>query len=164
MVNIRLIRIIIVVTVVIINNPYIMACLFAQVLFLVSLSIGLQRKFVGFIMFLVYIGGLLIIISYCVMLLPNKKNNNPLSWTPFALIALTVPISYITKSSSAFGLSYSASIVLLTSLLLFLVLLAVVAIIDFSRGIMKVYGKYATLWGGSSNFMSIICIINWDWL
>ena len=122
-----------------INNPYIMASLFGLVLIFITIIIGYSWKFLGFIFFLVYVGGIMILIRYCVILVPfNLFRNIPLIWFILATAYCDLVIRPV-EGSLVFGLLYSASVICLIALLLFLVLLAIVEIIDYSRGMFKAY-------------------------
>ena len=59
------------------GNPFILSCLFMQALLLVCLLFGSYRMFLGFILFLVYVGGLMVLLSYCVILIPKGKFGSP---------------------------------------------------------------------------------------
>lgn len=132
-----------------VNNPYLMAALFGQVLVLVSCLLGRYRKFIGFILFLVYVGGIIILIRYCVILMPsNKFVRTPIIIAPVigALgVSLTQGVTIRPAGSFAYGLLYRARAIFLVALLLYLVILAIVDIINYSRGIMKIYVKYRHL-------------------
>lgn len=80
----------------------------------------------------------MILISYCVMLTPYQKYVFP----PMFPIALGLLLSHAMwyhnpAGAIPFGLLYSASAILLVSFLLYLVMLSVVEIIDYSVGIIK---------------------------
>lgn len=125
----------------IINNPYLISTLFMQLLIIVSLLIGINRTFIGLILFLVYVGGIIILIRYCVILIPsNKFERISVSLLPI-IIAMVLSFTIITKRDSAFayGLLYSGRVILILRLLLYLVMVAVVSIIDYARGIIKIY-------------------------
>ena len=120
------------------NNPYIIAAWLFQVLLLLTLIVIIYRKFIGCILFLVYVGGIMILISYCVILLPINKFPKV---QPYAFILLTsaCSASLTPVGSYVFGLLYNARVIFLLALILFLVMLAIVSIIDYSNGILKMY-------------------------
>ena len=125
-----------------VNNPYIMACLFGQILIVVTWLLGRYSKFIGVVIFLVYIGGIMILLSYCVMLLPSNK-----FWTLkkveiglfVLLFAKFSDIPIVSPCVFAYGLIYRARAIFLVALLLYLVMLSVVSMINYSRGMMKLY-------------------------
>ena len=120
------------------HNPYIIAAWLFQVLLLLTIIVIIYRKFIGCILFLVYVGGIMILISYCVILLPINKFPKV---QPYALFILSFSCcARITPVGSyVFGLIYTARVIFLLALILFLVMLAIVSIIDYSRGILKIY-------------------------
>jgi len=123
-----------------IHNPYLIAILFTNVLVFLSLQLGTLRKFLGFILFLVYIGGILVLLAYCVMLFPTPKYGRiPIAVTPIIVLVLGPLMPGHCVSAFSFGLLYRCSSILLIALLLYLVILSVVVVVDYSRGIIKYY-------------------------
>jgi len=121
-----------------VNNPYLMASLFFLLLLCMSCLMATYSKFVAFVMFIVYIGGLMILISYCVMLMPVNKFSKIRILPLFAGIGvffIGTPVN-----AYSFGLVYSFNAILLVAMILYLVILAVVDIVNYSRGIM--YDQY----------------------
>ena len=147
----------------IVNNPYLMACLFGQILIVVTLLLGRYSKFIGVVIFLVYIGGIMILLSYCVMLLPSNK-----FWTLkkvkiglfLLLIAKCCHFPIVSPCVFAYGLIYSASAIFLVALLLYLVMLSVVSLVNYSRGMMKLYVQCDVLCGNinCTTFYSTYCL------
>ena len=127
-----------------VTNPYLMGTLFAQALIIQVCLTRRVRKFVSFILFIVYIGGLFILFSYCIMLLPNMR------WHTTSVIFFGVPILFIYPfphlyplPTINYGLLFRASAVFLIALLLYLAILAIVTIVDYSKGMLKTYDTYA---------------------
>ena len=116
------------------NNPYLIALLFFQLLLFISFVVGRVSKFIGLILFLIYVGGLMILVRYCVLLLPSVKLGLPLFILPFffCIGGLLVP-----SNAFCFGLSLSFSVVFLIAIILYLVMLCVVDVVDYSRGSLK---------------------------
>ena len=130
--------------VLLLNNPYLMAGFFFQLLLLLTIIVRSYSKFIGCILFLVYVGGIMILTRYCVILIPiNKFSKAPITLLIFIGFALRVsqtPVGVYT-----YGLLYRASVVFLMVRLLYLVMLSIVEIIDYSRGIIKIYDKLVRL-------------------
>ena len=61
----------------------------------------------------------------------------------------------VTPGSYAYGLLYRARAIFLIALLLYLVILAIVSIIDYSRGIMK-YAQHGSLYYGPFHNLLVI--------
>lgn len=81
------------------------------------------------------------------MLLPSNKfaRLNLFSW-PAILVGLGIREGFYRRNAFPYGLLYRASIILLVSLLLYLVILSIVEIIDYSRGIIKFYVEYGFIY------------------
>ena len=124
----------------VINRPYIMALLFAELLLFATCVVGFHSKFVGLIMFLIYVGGIMVLLSYCVMLLPVNKFRAPGLFVQFIIL---FPLSVTVHSSYTYGLVIRFGVIFLLGLVLFFVMLCVVDIVDYSRGM--IYVKYVLL-------------------
>ena len=109
------------------------------ILVVISIYLRLYRKFIGFILFLVYVGGLIILVSYCVMLIPSNKflTSAALYLIPIASLITSINPWLMEISGFSFGLLYSSRSIFLVALLLYLVILAIVEIVGYSRGIIK---------------------------
>ena len=118
------------------NNPYTIASLYFLTLTLVALIIGIQTKLLAFVIFLVYIGGVMVLLSYCVILLPQSKVKFP----PLLLLTsvLFLPLTLELHRSYGLGILYRSRAIFMVSLLLFYVLLSVIEIVNYSCGIMYV--------------------------
>ena len=116
------------------NNPYIVCLIVGLVLFFLCVIFVSIGKFIRFVLFLVYIGGVMVLISYCVMLLPSAKFER-MAVSPLYCALLLPFVRPVNRYS--YGLLYSWSCIFLIVLLLFLVILSVVDIVDYSSGMMK---------------------------
>lgn len=140
MANIVTLRLIITWRTIIINNPYIIAILFLQFLILLSCLFASVRRFIALVLFLIYVGGIMILIRYCVILIPFRKFSGTqlevfsLSMTASALLNLYL---FLPINSYPYSLLFTSSTLLLIVLLLYLVLLAVVDITDYASGSIK---------------------------
>ena len=139
MTKITIVRFFIACRTVVINNPYLIASLFRIVLLFVSCLIGVIRTFIGLILFLVYVGGIIILIRYCVILIPsNKFEGINITLLPIVVaMRLSLTIRVRKDSMFSYGLIYRCRAIFILSMLLYLVIIAVVAIIDYARGIIK---------------------------
>jgi len=134
MLNLVFIILIIVWRIIIMNNPYLLACLFSQVLILFTLFLRTISKYIRLIIFLIYIGGLIILIRYCVILLPITKLIVPIP----AIFILVIPLSLSDiRNCYVVGILFRANAVFLICFLLYLVIISVVEIINYSYGILK---------------------------
>ena len=124
-----------------INNPFVMALLFLQILVLISSILRVYCSILGFIIFLLFVGGVMILISYCVMLLPISKYGVSFPIV-LSLTGYLFGIGPRKTSAIPYGLLFRARIILMISLLLYLVMLSIVEIIDYSSGIIKLYDTF----------------------
>lgn len=139
-----------------INNPYAIVVILGEALVLLCCVLGCYRKFMGFILFLVYIGGMMILLRYCVMISPAMKlGRTPILTLLFAVLLYSLPPL---NSSFAYGILYCARTIFLVALLLYLVLLAVVELICYSRGLLKLYVICLSVFldGGCGLFLAIV--------
>merc|ERR1712121_122933 len=137
--NVTLFTIIVALGTLLINNPYIMATIFVFVLFMAVFIIGRLRKFISIVLFLVYVGGIMILISYCVIILPTTKFKG----LPVAYLSVTFLLSVADGSPNmpntfCYGLLYRSRTVFLVAILLYLVILAIVEIVNYSNGMIKI--------------------------
>ena len=124
----------------VLNNPYLITGLFVLVLLILTRLLGIYCRFISFIIFIVYVGGILILISYCVMLIPlNKFSSAPvLTISVFSLFLFLYRDLRMTRPL-AYGLIYSARALFLVAILLFIVMISVVSIVKSTRGSLKFY-------------------------
>jgi len=123
--------------VMVVNNPFILSALMCEFIILICYQLCGIRKYLRAILLLVYLGGVMILVRYCVMILPSYKFNIKISLFVARIIAFTWVQHASNNVSTPYGLLYRASAIFLVAILLFLVLLAVVDIIDYSCGILK---------------------------
>ena len=143
MANIVTLRMIIAWRTVIINNPFIIALLLFQYLTFISCFISRVRRFVAAVLFLIYVGGIMILITYCVILIPTQKFSSQYQLVSLliAFTAILNPSLFLPNNSYPYGLLFTGSTFFLLVLLLYLVLLAVVDITGYSSGTIKMYVK-----------------------
>ena len=74
----------------VLSSPFVLAVLFVVTLLLSRLVVGCADRFLGFIVFVVYVGGALVLFSYCFMLTPLQDSRTPLpvSCLPICLLEL----------------------------------------------------------------------------
>jgi len=128
--------------VLVISNPFLIAIVFGHVLILLTYILASISKFLAFILFIVYVGGVIVLLSYCVILLPFTKYPSYTSLLILPLFIFLLTSIYGNQnlvSAFSYGLLYCVNVIHLASLLLFLVILAIVSIIDYSGGILKLY-------------------------
>nr|AKS04402.1 NADH dehydrogenase subunit 6 [Parasagitta elegans] len=120
-----------------VSSPFVVAGLFVVTLLLASLVVGMLDSFLGLIVFVVYVGGALVLFSYCIMLTPLQQSSvSHTAWTlPLLCLGGGVP-------AGARGVLYEfywvSSLLLGVGVMLFVVMICVVSLIDFSEGSMRV--------------------------
>ena len=120
----------------VVNNPFLIAAVFGLTLLFVTCRIRWLSSFVGMVMFLVYIGGIIVLVSYSIMLQPMQKFPGFPALVPL-LAAVLSPFYHLRGRSFPFGLLVRISAVLLLGILLFVVLMSIVEIVNYARGMMK---------------------------
>nr|AKS04338.1 NADH dehydrogenase subunit 6 [Parasagitta elegans] len=120
-----------------VGSPFLLGMLFVATLFLGGLIGGAVDSFLGLIVFVVYVGGALVLFSYCFMLTPLQETSA--SFTAWALPTLCLALGGAPVAHSTLYEFYWVSCLLMSvGVLLFLVMVCVVSLIDFSDGAMRV--------------------------
>jgi len=138
MTNIEILSLIVAWRALLVNNAFLISTLLFLVLLLVTYQLVRARKFISIIIFIVYVGGIIILISYCVILIPDRKFSYANHGVVLFIVLLSVlafNVSPTGLDSYSFGLINSCGAILLLGLLLYIVMLVVVDVIDYSRGI-----------------------------
>nr|AKS04327.1 NADH dehydrogenase subunit 6 [Parasagitta elegans] len=120
-----------------VSSPFMVALLFVSTLLLGGLVVGSLDSFLGLIVFVVYVGGALVLFSYCFMLTPLQESS--VSGSTWALPALCLSLGGPSVSTgSLYEFYWVSSLLVSVGVLLFVVMISVVALIDFSEGSMRV--------------------------
>lgn len=119
------------------QRPYLIGLLFLTLLLITSVIVARLESFLGLVVFIIYVGGAIVLFSYCFMLTPLQETmlKIPLYYLPLLLIlGITThrPIGLI------YEFYWISSILFLIGIMLFVVIVRVVEIIDFGRGTMRV--------------------------
>lgn len=99
--------------------------------------LGLGNGFIGLILFIVYVGGTMVLFTYCLMLSPLQFFSNQKKYYRIVLI-LRGGFLGMTLSMGIFEFYFVLGVLLIIGILLFLVMLRVVELVDFSRGSLRV--------------------------
>lgn len=119
------------------SSPFAIAVLFVATLLLSSFVVASADRFLGFVVFVVYVGGALVLFSYCFMLTPlqGTRTHLPIARLPMVFISVCVPM---TGHGSLYEFYWVSSLLVRVGVLLFIVIVCVVSLIDFSQGSMRV--------------------------
>lgn len=119
------------------STPLFVAFLFVVLLLITSLTVSGIDRFLGLIVFVVYVGGALVLFSYCFILTPLQDSIGylPTLYLPLLLLSFD-------RLNSARGTIYEfywvAGLLVCVGVLLFIVMLCVVSLIDMSDGALRV--------------------------
>jgi len=110
-----------------------------------SFYLSLGNGFVGLILFLVYVGGTIVLFTYCLMLSPLQFFSKQKKY--YRLIVIVVGISYfINTYMGVYEFYFLSGVLVIIGMILFVVILRVVELVDFSRGSLRVeYDVYLRL-------------------
>nr|AKS04263.1 NADH dehydrogenase subunit 6 [Parasagitta elegans]AKS04284.1 NADH dehydrogenase subunit 6 [Parasagitta elegans]AKS04380.1 NADH dehydrogenase subunit 6 [Parasagitta elegans] len=119
------------------STPLFVAFLFVVLLLMTSLTVSGIDSFLGLIVFVVYVGGALVLFSYCFMLTPLQDSVSYLPKLYLPLLLLTVNSEHVVRGS-LYEFYWVSSMLVGVGVLLFIVMLSVVSLIDISDGAMRV--------------------------
>ena len=121
----------------VLQNPYALGLLFLATLSLTAGVVGSLESLLGLVVFIVYIGGAMVLFSYCFMLTPLQEGDAPLPVHPLPLLVL-LGLGGPPLLSTLYDFYWVLSLLLLVGLLLFVVIVSVVEVIDLGRGTIRV--------------------------
>ena len=121
----------------VLQNPYALGLLFLATLSLTAGVVGSMESLLGLVVFIIYIGGAMVLFSYCFMLTPLQEGDAPLPVHPLPLLVL-LGLGGPPLLTSLYDFYWVLSLLLLVGLLLFVVIVSVVEVIDLGRGTIRV--------------------------
>ena len=121
----------------VLQNPYTVGLLFLATLALTAGVVGSMERLLGLVVFVIYIGGAMVLFSYCFMLTPLQEGDEPFPLHPLPLLAL-LGMGGPPLLSTLYDFYWVLSLLLLVGLLLFVVIVSVVEVIDLGRGTIRV--------------------------
>lgn len=121
----------------VVTSPFATALLFVVTLLIVSVMVAAIDRFLGFIIFIVYLGGALVLFRYCFILTPLQVSEGGFSTLLLTCLLLGANAPLLSHST-LYEFYWVSSLLVRVGLLLFIVMLCVVALIDFSQGSMRV--------------------------
>jgi len=121
----------------VLQNPYAVGGLFLCTLALTAGVVGSLQSLLGLVVFIVYIGGALVLFSYCFMLTPLQDGGEPLPLFPLPLV-IVLGLGGPPLLSTLYDFYWLLALLLLVGVLLFVVIVRVVDVLDFGRGALRV--------------------------
>ena len=119
-------------------SPFSLGGIFFSLLVLRSFAVGITRGLLGLILFIVYVGGTIVLFTYCFMLSPRQIFSFLGHHYPIIFGALGGFFWWDISRGLPHEFYWVSNLLVLIGLLLFIVMLRVVEIVDFSRGSMRV--------------------------
>merc|ERR1712090_24525 len=105
-----------------------------------QIFLTINRGFIGLVLFIVYVGGTIVLFTYCLMLSPLQFFSKQKKYYRVVLVSLGGTVSMV-RSIGIYEFFSFMGVLLIIGILLFIVMLRVVELIDFSRGSLRVeYG------------------------
>ena len=121
----------------VLQNPYAVGGLFLCTLAFTAGVVGSLEGILGLVVFIVYVGGALVLFSYCFMLTPLQEGGEPLPLFPLPLV-FVLGSGGPPPLSTLYDFYWVLALLLLVGVLLFVVIVRVVDVLDFGRGTLRV--------------------------
>ena len=102
-----------------------------------ALFLGIKNGFLGLVLVIVYVGGTMVLFTYCLMISPLQFFSKPKKFYRFVLVLGSFSLVVI-GVGGIYEFYYFSGLLLIVGVLLFVVILRVVELIDFSRGRLRV--------------------------
>nr|AKS04022.1 NADH dehydrogenase subunit 6 [Parasagitta setosa]AKS04076.1 NADH dehydrogenase subunit 6 [Parasagitta setosa]AKS04087.1 NADH dehydrogenase subunit 6 [Parasagitta setosa]AKS04098.1 NADH dehydrogenase subunit 6 [Parasagitta setosa] len=119
------------------QSPYLIGLLFLTILLITSMMVASLESFLGLVVFIIYVGGAMVLFSYCFMLTPLQETLLKIPMYSLPLLFL-VGMSTHLSMSLMYEFYWISSMLFMIGIMLFLVMVSVVEMIDFGRGTMRV--------------------------
>nr|AKS04033.1 NADH dehydrogenase subunit 6 [Parasagitta setosa] len=119
------------------QSPYLIGLLFLTILLITSMMVASLESFLGLVVFIIYVGGAMVLFSYCFMLTPLQETLLKIPMYSLPLLFL-VGMSTHLPMSLMYEFYWISSMLFMIGIMLFLVMVSVVEMIDFGRGTMRV--------------------------
>ena len=120
-----------------IGEPLLLGGAFLVLLFNRSFWLGINRGFIGLVLFIVYVGGTIVLFTYCLILSPLQFFSKQKKYYSVVLLLIR-SIVFRVGSIGIYEFFGFIGVLLIIGILLFIVMLRVVELIDFSRGSLRV--------------------------
>ena len=120
-----------------IGEPILLGGAFLVLLLNSSFWLGINRGFIGLVLFIVYVGGTIVLFTYCLILSPLQFFSKQKKYYSVVLLLIR-SIVFRVGSIGIYEFFGFIGVLLIIGILLFIVMLSVVELIDFSRGSLRV--------------------------
>jgi len=120
-----------------IGEPLLLGGAFLVLLLNRSFWLGINRGFIGLVLFIVYVGGTIVLFTYCLILSPLQFFSKQKKYYSVVLLLIR-SIVFSVGSIGIYEFFGFIGVLLIIGILLFIVMLRVVELIDFSRGSLRV--------------------------
>ena len=118
------------------QNPFAVGGLFLCTLALTAGLVGSLERILGLVIFIIYVGGAIVLFSYCFMLTPLQEGGEPLPLYPLPLVIL-LGVGGPPLLTPLYDFYWVLALLLLVGVLLFVVMVSVVDVLDFGRGAIR---------------------------
>lgn len=121
-----------------VQHPFILGFFFLLILFNCSLFVARFSAIVGILLFIVYVGGTMVLFTYCLIIHPNHEFKWNKKLVPIGLLAFYWLVWRCKITIRIFDFYMYADLFLIIGIMLFVVIVGVVDLINFSRGSLRV--------------------------
>ena len=121
----------------VLQNPYAVGGLLLGTLALTAGVVGSLQSLLGLVVFIVYIGGSLVLFTYGFMLPPLQEGGESVPLFPLPLV-IVLGLGGPPLLSTLYDFYWMLALLLLVGVLLFVVIVRVVDVLDFGRGALRV--------------------------
>jgi len=119
------------------QSPFAVGGLFLCTLALTAGALGSLQGVLGLVIFIIYLGGALVLFSYCFMLTPLQEGRASPPLFPLPLLIL-LGLGAPPLLSALYDFYWILALLLVVGVLLFVVIVRVVEVLDFGRGTLRV--------------------------
>lgn len=119
------------------GEPLVLGLVFMGLLFGASVMLGIRSGFMGLILFIVYVGGTIVLFTYCLILSPLQFTAGKKRYYILVLI-LERSFFWVSRVMGVWEFFSMTGVLLMVGLMLFVVILRVVEMVDMSRGALRV--------------------------
>ena len=117
------------------KRPLTMGVLLLGILFNIAFMLRIRNGFMGILLFIVYVGGIMVLFTYCLIIRPLQLFEQKKYYGVILLVIRGVRRSY---TGGLYEFYFMRGLVLIVGVLLFITIIRVVELIDMSSGSLRV--------------------------